>query len=204
MARKELIKLESEGLAMRIKNPALIDSVKQYVTGLTNIADGQWTTAEAVHRMLTDKQWEEDFNSERDLIAACGGTQSTWNQMKQAVQFRNDNPQLAGKATISRAYIYASIGNGEEVKAFLTWAKENKIPVNSDKKVKEAKKLWQNKDAIDADYEEKQEPEQEEQEPEQEQAEPKAEQKADMVRFEYDGAFYEIPVKVLAKYKVAE
>ena len=192
---KQLIKVNNEGSAIRIKNEGLKASIKKYNEGYTTMNEGGWMVAEAVHAMLTEKQWKDDFKSEREFIESVNAPQSTWNQFKTAVTFRNENPNITKGLNVNRVYILA--GLGEEAPKMLEWAKGEKLEVNSDKKLKEAIKAYKNKDAIEADYTAS-----DIEEPEENEAE--ASKEPETVAIEYKGKTYEIPWKVLTKYEVKQ
>ena len=192
---KQLIKVNNEGSAIRIKNEGLKASIKKYNEGYTAMNEGGWMVAEAVHAMLTKKQWKDDFKSEREFIESVNAPQSTWNQFKTAVTFRNENPSITRGLNVNRVYILA--GLGEEASKMLEWAKGEKLEVNSDKKLKEAIKAYKNKDAIEADYTAS-----DIEEPEENEAE--ASKELEIVAIEYKGKTYEIPWKVLTRYEVKQ
>ena len=200
---KALIKFNNEGSAIRIKGEELKASIKKYNEGFTGLNENAWKVAEAVHSILTKKEWSKDFDSERQFLEAAEVSQSTWNHLKNAVQFRDDNPKITKGLNPERVFILSKLDDKAE--AMLTWAGENNIPVNSDKKLKDAIKRWENRDAIEAeatvtdDEPETDEPETDEPE------EPTIEADESMpVRVVINGKYYEIPWKVLKKYEVAE
>jgi uncharacterized protein YktB (UPF0637 family) len=195
---KQLIKVNNEGSAIRIKNEDLKASIQKYNDGYKTMNEGGWQVAEAVHAMLTEKQWKDDFKSEREFIESVNAPQSTWNQWKTAVTFRDENPSITKGLNVNRVYIMA--GLGDEAQAMLTWAKEEKVEVNSDKKLKEAIKAYKNRDAIDAEFTTKDE------DPEDKEAgnEAGTEKEPEIVAIEYKGKTYEIPWKVLTKYEVKQ
>ena len=193
---KQLVKIFNEGSAIRIKNEDLKASIQKYNDGYKALNEGGWMVAEAVHSMLTEKQWKDDFKSEREFIESVSAPQSTWNQWKTAVAFRDANPSITKGLNVNRVYIMS--GLGDEAQAMLTWAKDEKIEVNSDKKLKDAIKAYKNRDAIDAEYTATDE------EPEEQETEAGNEKEPELVAIEYKGKTYEIPWKVLSKYEVKQ
>lgn len=192
---KKLIKV-TEGTAVRIKDKELLQSIGRYNDGMNAMTDGAWIVAEAIHDMLTGKQWKNDFDSERKFCEALDVKQSTWNQMKNAVDFRNEHPSITKGMTPNWVYILSTT---EEPEALIAWAKETNTPINSDGKLKAAKNAFKNKDAIEADYTATDVEESEETETEAE-----SEKEPEIVAIKYKGKTYEIPWKVLTKYEVKQ
>lgn len=74
-----------------LKNSALKESLLTIRGAVLSVNASQWEVAQAVHDILVNETFMEDFETEEKFADFIGISRSNCNKMKKAVDFRNSN-----------------------------------------------------------------------------------------------------------------
>ena len=157
-----------------LKNSALKESLLAIRGAVLSVNASQWEVAQAVHDILVNETFKEDFETEEKFADFIGISRSNCNKMKKAVDFRNSNETFKGW-TLNKIYEIMCLPKEEAPKVLKDYMIDKDDTV---KEIREAVKAYKDdtsESKIVADVE----PEEKEEEPktEEKEEEPKTEEK---------------------------
>lgn len=79
-----------------LKNPELKGHLLAMRSAVLSVNHSQWVVAQAVHDILVEATFKEDFETEEKFADFIGISRSNCNKMKKAVDFRDSNEVFAG------------------------------------------------------------------------------------------------------------
>lgn len=79
-----------------LKNPELKGCLLAMRSAVLSVNHSQWVVAQAVHDILVEATFKEDFETEEKFADFIGISRSNCNKMKKAVDFRDSNEVFAG------------------------------------------------------------------------------------------------------------
>ena len=184
--------LKNEGLAVDVTT-----MIKSEQAGNLSV----WGYAKALTHIMTDKLYEEDFETSKKFLAALGISKALVSQYATAVKFVNAHDLNVTKRGIDENKVYAIASSKCDLDKLTDGMDLHEyIASHSVAQIKEAIKSL--KSTVDVDAKEVQSDDKPAK------AENKSESTvigtADVVEFDLDGKHYAIPADVLAKYEVKE
>ena len=168
--RKTMNEIMNTSKITGLKNSALKESLLAIRGAVLSVNASQWEVAQAVHDILVNETFKEDFETEEKFADFIGISRSNCNKMKKAVDFRNSNETFKGW-TLNKIYEIMCLPKEEAPKVLKDYMIDKDDTV---KEIREAVKAYKDdtsESKIVADVE----PEEKEEEPkteEKEEAEP--------------------------------
>ena len=184
--------LKNEGLAVDVTT-----MIKSEQAGNLSV----WGYAKALSHIMTDKLYEDDFESSKKFLSALGISKALVSQYGTAVKFVNAHGLDVTKRGIDENKVYAIASSKCDLDKLTDgMALQDYIASHSVAQIKEAIKSL--KSTVDVDA--KEVPADDKPEKAENKSESTVVGTADVVEFDLDGKRYAIPADVLAKYEVKE
>ena len=184
--------LKNEGLAVDVTT-----MIKSEQAGNLSV----WGYAKALSHIMTDKLYEDDFESSKKFLSALGISKALVSQYGTAVKFVNAHGLDVTKRGMDENKVYAIASSKCDLDKLTDgMALQDYITSHSVAQIKEAIKSL--KSTVDVDA--KEVPSDDKPAKAENKSESTVVGTADVVEFDLDGKRYAIPVDVLAKYEVKE
>ena len=186
------INLKNEGLAVNVTT-----MIKSEQAGNLSV----WGYAKALSHIMTDKLYEDDFESSKKFLSALGISKALVSQYGTAVKFVNAHGLDVTKRGMDENKVYAIASSKCDLDKLTDgMALQDYIASHSVAEIKAAIKAL--KSTVDVDA--KEVPSDDEPAKAENKSESTVVGTADVVEFDLDGKHYAIPADVLAKYEVKE
>ena len=148
-----------------IKNSALKESLLTIRGAVLSVNASQWEVAQAVHDILVEETFKEDFETEEKFADFIGISRSNCNKMKKAVEFRDSN-EMFKEWTLNKIYEIMCLPKEEAPQLLVDYMIDKNDTV---KEIREAVKAYkedttESKVVADVEPEEEAEPKTEEKE----------------------------------------
>ena len=184
--------LKNEGLAVDVTT-----MIKSEQAGNLSV----WGYAKALFHIMTDKLYEDDFESSKKFLSALGISKALVSQYGTAVKFVNAHGLDVTKRGIDENKVYAIASSKCDLDKLTDgMALQDYITSHSVAQIKEAIKSL--KSTVDVDA--KEVPADDKPAKAENKSESTVVGTADVVEFDLDGKHYAIPADVMAKYEVKE
>lgn len=184
--------LKNEGLAVNVTT-----MIKSEQAGNLSV----WGYAKALSHIMTNKLYEQDFETSKKFLAALGISKALVSQYGTAVKFVNDHGLNTTTRGMDENKVYAIASAKCDLDKLTDGADlQDYITSHSVAEIKAAIKSL--KSTVDVDA--KEVPADEEPAKAENKSESTVVGTADVVEFDLDGKHYAIPADVLAKYEVKE
>ena len=184
--------LKNEGLAVDVTT-----MIKSEQAGNLSV----WGYAKALSHIMTDKLYEDDFESSKKFLSALGISKALVSQYGTAVKFVNAHGLDVTKRGMDENKVYAIASSKCDLDKLTDgMALQDYITSHSVAQIKEAIKSL--KSTVDVDA--KEVPADDKPAKAENKSESTVVGTADVVEFDLDGKHYAIPADVLAKYEVKE
>ena len=184
--------LKNEGLAVDVTT-----MIKSEQAGNLSV----WGYAKALSHIMTDKLYEDDFESSKKFLSALGISKALVSQYGTAVKFVNAHGLDVTKRGMDENKVYAIASSKCDLDKLTDgMALQDYITSHSVAQIKEAIKSL--KSTVDVDATEV--PSDDKPTKAENKSESTVVGTADVVEFDLDGKHYAIPADVLAKYEVKE
>ena len=152
-----------------LKNSALKESLLTIRSAVLSVNASRWEVAQAVHNILVNETFKEDFETEEKFADFIGISRSNCNKMKKAVEFRDSNETFKDW-TLNKIYEIMCLPKDEAPQLLVDYMIDKDDTV---KEIREAVKAYKEdttESKVVADIEQK-EVEKPEKEPKKEEAE---------------------------------
>lgn len=184
--------LKNEGLAVDVTT-----MIKSEQAGNLSV----WGYAKALSHIMTDKLYEDDFESSKKFLSALGISKALVSQYGTAVKFVNAHGLDVTKRGMDENKVYAIASSKCDLDKLTDgMALQDYITSHSVAQIKEAIKSL--KSTVDVDA--KEVPSDDKPAKAENKSESTVVGTADVVEFDLDGKHYAIPADVMAKYEVKE
>lgn len=193
-----------------LANKDLKENVIAMLTASRDMEKNIWTYAIAVHNIVVNKYYEDDYKNVEELAKALGSTKSAFSKYVSAVTFIGSKQAEKYDLTVEslsygKAYLLATLK--EDFTAFMKANKKPDIGKMSVRALEEMIKAWKKKDVVNEE-EPTEEPTEETEEVEVEVEVPKntitAIVEDGLIKFTYRKKEYAIPTKELKAFLVKE
>lgn len=192
-----------------LANKDLKENVIAMLTASRDMEKNIWTYAIAVHNIVVNKYYEDDYKNVEELAKALGSTKSAFSKYVSAVTFIGGKQAEKYGLTVEslsygKAYLLATLK--EDFTAFMKANKKPDIAKMSVRALEEMIRAWKNKDVVNEEPTE--EPTEETEETEIAVEAPKntitAIVEDGLIKFTYRKKEYAIPTKELKMFLVKE
>ena len=198
---KEALATVKEVYGLTLKNEGLAVDVTTMIKSEQAGNLSVWGYAKALSHIMTDKLYEDDFESSKKFLSALGISKALVSQYGTAVKFVNAHGLDVTKRGMDENKVYAIASSKCDLDKLTDgMALQDYITSHSVAQIKEAIKSL--KSTVDVDATEV--PSDDKPAKAENKSESTVVGTADVVEFDLDGKHYAIPADVLAKYEVKE